>query len=167
MEIQTMIVGTELGHMLAAATRRGICAVGFGEDAKQLEAALHSEYPGAEIRHAEADLQGWVQALQEHLNGQRRQLDLPLDVQATAFQRRVWEELRKIPYSETRSYSQIAQAIGQPKAVRAVAHACACNPAALVTPCHRVLRSDGSLGGYRWGLARKEALLAREQLNPE
>ncbi|NPV75393.1 MAG: bifunctional DNA-binding transcriptional regulator/O6-methylguanine-DNA methyltransferase Ada [Anaerolineae bacterium] len=167
MEIQYAIVETYLGRMLVAATRRGVCAVSFGEEDDQLKAALRSEYPRAEIRQAEAGLREWVDALLEHLNGQRPRLDLPLDVQATAFQLRVWEELRKIPRGQTRSYSQVAQAIGQPKAVRAVARACASNPAALVNPCHRVLRSDGGLGGYRWGLARKEALLAHERLDGE
>jgi len=167
MEIQYVIVETYLGRMLVAATRRGVCAVSFGDEESQLEAALRSEYPRAEIRRAEAGLHEWVDALLEHLNGQRPRLDLPLDVQATAFQLRVWEELRKIPHGQTRSYSQVAQAIGQPKAVRAVAQACASNPAALVNPCHRVLRSDGRLGGYRWGLARKEALLAHERLDGE
>jgi len=167
MEIQYDIVDTYLGRMLVAATQRGVCAVSFGEQNEQLEADLRKEYPRAEIRRAETGLGEWAEALQEHLDGRRPQLDLPLDVQATAFQLRVWEELRRIPRGQTRSYTQVAQAIGQPRAVRAVAHACASNPAALVTPCHRVLRSDGSLGGYRWGLARKEALLAHEQSGEE
>jgi len=108
----------------------------------------------------------WVSAIVNYLQGQRPSLDLPLDVQATAFKMRVWEELRHIPYGQTRTYSQVAQAIGHPKAVRAVANACATNPAALVTPCHRVLRKDGSLGGYRWGLERKQKLLQMEKSHP-
>jgi AraC family transcriptional regulator of adaptative response/methylated-DNA-[protein]-cysteine methyltransferase len=105
----------------------------------------------------------WVSSLLDHLNGEQIHLDLPLDFQATAFQWRVWEELRAIPYGTTRSYREIARSIGHPQAVRAVARACATNPVSLVIPCHRVIRGDGSLGGYRWGLERKQALLAREK----
>ncbi len=105
----------------------------------------------------------WIHKLLDHLKGGQIHLDLPLDFQATAFQWRVWEELRAIPYGSTRSYSEIAQAIGHPKAVRAVARACATNPVSLVIPCHRVIRGDGSLGGYRWGLERKQVLLQEEQ----
>ena len=101
-------------------------------------------------------------AVVTHLDGRQPHLDLPLDVRATAFQRRVWEALRKIPYGSTRSYAEIARGIGNPKATRAVARACATNPAAIVIPCHRVVREDGDLGGYRWGLDRKRALLQRE-----
>ncbi len=104
----------------------------------------------------------WVSALLAYLSGSLPHLDLPLDVQATAFQRRVWDALQTIPYGMTRSYQDVADSIGQPEAVRAVAHACATNPVALVIPCHRVVRKDGSLGGYRWGLDRKRALLAQE-----
>jgi AraC family transcriptional regulator of adaptative response/methylated-DNA-[protein]-cysteine methyltransferase len=104
-----------------------------------------------------------VSAIVAHLSGKLPHLDLPLDVQASAFRLRVWEELRRIPYGETRTYAQVAAAIGRPAAVRAVANACAANPAALVTPCHRVVRSDGGLGGYRWGVERKEKLLLREK----
>jgi O-6-methylguanine DNA methyltransferase len=107
-------------------------------------------------------LKAWVNSILNHLNGRQPHLDLPLDVRATAFQWRVWQELLKIPYGSTRSYSDIARALGQPTAVRAVARACATNPVSLVIPCHRVLREDGSLGGYRWGLERKQTLLDRE-----
>jgi AraC family transcriptional regulator of adaptative response/methylated-DNA-[protein]-cysteine methyltransferase len=151
-----------LGHLLLAATDRGICAVRFGESESGLVEALSEEFPAADLGRAEADLGGWLSALLAYLDGQQTSLDLPLDVRATAFQRRVWEALRAIPYAATRSYGDVAAAIGQPTAVRAVAHACAQNPAALVIPCHRVVRSDGGLGGYRWGLARKRALLAQE-----
>ena len=104
----------------------------------------------------------WLRTIVKHLRGLEPRLDLPVDVQATAFQRRVWEELRNIPYGNTRTYSQIARAIGQPKANRAVARACATNPVSVVIPCHRVVRADGHLGGYRWGLNRKQTLIAQE-----
>ncbi|MEJ5203405.1 MAG: bifunctional DNA-binding transcriptional regulator/O6-methylguanine-DNA methyltransferase Ada, partial [Anaerolineales bacterium] len=162
MNIEYTIVDCPLGRMLVAATERGVCAVSFGGKDAELEKALHAEYPQANIQRGGERLNGWVQALLHHLAGTMPHLDLPLDVQASAFQRRVWEELRRIPYGERRSYAQIAEAIGQPKAVRAVARACAANPAAVIIPCHRVLRSDGTLGGYRWGLERKKALLEKE-----
>jgi O-6-methylguanine DNA methyltransferase len=104
-----------------------------------------------------------VSAVVQHLDGVNPQLDLPTDVIATAFQRRVWEALRSIPLGETRTYSEVAKSIGQPRAVRAVARACATNPTSIVVPCHRVVRTDGAMGGYRWGLGRKKALLAQEK----
>jgi AraC family transcriptional regulator of adaptative response/methylated-DNA-[protein]-cysteine methyltransferase len=107
-------------------------------------------------------MQKWVRTIVDHLRGREPHLDLPTDVQATAFQRRVWEELRRIPYGSTRTYSQVANAIGRPRAIRAVARACATNPTSIVVPCHRVVRSDGNLAGYRWGTDRKAALLKRE-----
>ena len=124
---------------------------------------LFAEFPTAEIRRDETALNQSIEALLHYLDGQQTSPDLPLDVKATAFQRRVWEELRRIPYGSTNSYSDIARKIGQPTAVRAVARACAANPVALVIPCHRVIREDGSLSGYRWGLERKQKLLAQEQ----
>lgn len=162
MRINYTIVDCPLGRLLVAATERGICAVSLGNSDAALEAALVSEYPAAEIRRDSAALSQWVSVLLKHLSGQYPHLDLPLDVQATAFQWRVWQALRAIPYSRTRSYSEIAQTIGRPTAVRAVAHACATNPVALVIPCHRAVREDGGLGGYRWGLERKRALLTQE-----
>lgn len=162
MDIRYTLVDTELGRMLVAGTARGICAVSFGEEDAALEAFLRSEYPAAELSRDDAALADWARVLVEHLSGARPQPGLPLDVVATAFQLRVWEELRRIPYGQTRSYAEVAEAIGKPQAVRAVANACAANPAVLVTPCHRVVRSDGSLGGYRWGMERKQALLERE-----
>jgi AraC family transcriptional regulator, regulatory protein of adaptative response / methylated-DNA-[protein]-cysteine methyltransferase len=151
-----------LGCMLVAATQQGICAVSFGEQDAELEHFLAVEYPAATLQRDDSFLEIWRNALLEYLNGKRWRLDLPLDVQATAFQLRVWEELRKIPYGETRTYAEVAQAIGQPQAVRAVANACAANPVVLVTPCHRVVRSDGTQGGYRWGMERKQKLLSTE-----
>jgi AraC family transcriptional regulator of adaptative response/methylated-DNA-[protein]-cysteine methyltransferase len=140
-----------------------MCALYLGNSDTELVAALLGEYPAAEFRCDNADLKVWVSSLLDHLNGEQIHLDLPLDFQATAFQWRVWEELRAIPYGSTRSYSEIARAIGHSKAVRAVARACATNPVSLVIPCHRVIREDGSLAGYRWGLERKQALLAQEK----
>ena len=126
------------------------------------QSSLRKEYPRAEIQRDRNGLEGWVGKILEHLRGREPNLDLPTDVQATAFQRRVWEELRKIPYGATRTYSQVARAIGKPTAIRAVARACATNPVSVVVPCHRVVREDGNLAGYRWGLERKLALLQHE-----
>ncbi len=152
-----------LGRVLVAATARGISAVYLGDDEAALEAELRREYPAAEIARDDAGLGRWVAALVEHLDGRRPHLDLPLDVRATAFQRQVWEALQAIPYGATRSYGEIARAIGRPTAVRAVARACATNPVSVVVPCHRVVAADGGLAGYRWGTERKRALLAKER----
>ena len=146
-----------------AATRRGVSAVYLGGSNGPLEAALREEYPAAEIYRDSNGMSHWVRALLRHLAGQQPQLDLPVDVQATAFQRRVWDTLRAIPYGSTRSYSQVARMLGRPTATRAVARACATNPVSVVVPCHRVVREDGGLGGYRWGLNRKRALLEQER----
>jgi AraC family transcriptional regulator of adaptative response/methylated-DNA-[protein]-cysteine methyltransferase len=125
--------------------------------------ALEAEFPAAEAIVPDSGTIGpALELLVAYLDGQAPHLDLPLDIQATAFQRRVWQELIAIPYGETRTYSQIAGQLGLPQGQRAVARACATNPVPLVVPCHRVLRQDGGLGGYRWGLRRKEALIARE-----
>ncbi|MCC6147753.1 MAG: methylated-DNA--[protein]-cysteine S-methyltransferase [Anaerolineaceae bacterium] len=167
MEIQYTIVDTYLGRMLVAWTERGVCALSFGDRDTVLEDALHAEYPKAVIRRAESAAHAWVELILAHLDGRQLHLDVPLDVQASAFQLRVWQELRKIPRGQIRTYTQVAEAIGRPTAIRAVAHACARNPVSLVTPCHRVVRRDGSLGGYRWGLERKSALLAHERPEEE
>jgi AraC family transcriptional regulator, regulatory protein of adaptative response / methylated-DNA-[protein]-cysteine methyltransferase len=142
---------------------RGISAVYLGDADRPLERALHEEYPKASIRRGSGTLGPWVRSIVKHLRGGERDLDLPLDVEATAFQRRVWQELQKIPYGTTKTYSQVAQALGQPTAARAVARACATNPVSIVVPCHRVVRSGGQLAGYRWGLERKRALIEQEQ----
>jgi AraC family transcriptional regulator of adaptative response/methylated-DNA-[protein]-cysteine methyltransferase len=162
MRVNYTIVDSPLGRLLVGATDRGISAVYLGESDVRLEGALKKEYPRAEIRRDRNGLEGWVSKILEHLRGREPNLDLPTDVQATAFQRRVWEELRRIPYGTTRTYSQVARAIGQPAAVRAVARACATNPVSVVVPCHRVVRGDGKLAGYRWGVERKQALLEHE-----
>ena len=163
MRIGYTIAGSPLGRLLVAATERGVCAVSLGDSDARLETALRAEYPEAEIHRDERGLGTWVGALTSYLEGVRPHLALPLDIQATAFQHRVWETLQAIPYGETRSYAEIARAIGRPTGARAVARACATNPVSLVIPCHRVVRGDGGLGGYRWGLERKRALLDRER----
>jgi AraC family transcriptional regulator of adaptative response/methylated-DNA-[protein]-cysteine methyltransferase len=162
MKIHYTIVSSPLGRLLVGATDRGISALYLGNDDGPLADSLRKEYPRAEIRRDRNGLEGWVGKILQHLRGREPNLDLPTDVQATAFQRRVWEELRKIPYGTTRTYSQVARAIGKPKAIRAVARACATNPVSVVVPCHRVVREDGNLAGYRWGLERKQALLEHE-----
>jgi AraC family transcriptional regulator of adaptative response/methylated-DNA-[protein]-cysteine methyltransferase len=163
MHIYYTIVDSSFGRLLVAGTDRGICSVCIGDDDKILEATLLSEYPAASIERDEEVLNEWVHELLRHLAGQQPHLDLPIDIRATAFQWRVWEELRRIPYGETRSYSQIARALGDPNKARAVANACANNPIAIVVPCHRIVREDGNSGGYRWGAERKQHLLEQEQ----
>jgi AraC family transcriptional regulator of adaptative response/methylated-DNA-[protein]-cysteine methyltransferase len=151
--------------LLVAATERGVCAVKLGDSDFALANDLTKEYPSAEIHRSDSMLSESVDKLLNYLAGEQPDLQLPLDIQATAFQWRVWENLRAIPYGETRSYGEVAKAMGQPTAVRAVARACATNPVAMVIPCHRVIREDQSLGGYRWGLERKDALLEQEKHN--
>jgi AraC family transcriptional regulator of adaptative response/methylated-DNA-[protein]-cysteine methyltransferase len=167
MRIIYTIAKCSLGRLLVAATARGVCSVALGDSDSELERALLAEYPKASIDKKDTaispSLNLWLSKVLEYLNGKTPRVDLPLDLQATAFQWRVWEELRRIPLGETRSYQEIAKAIGKPKAVRAVASACAGNHVALVIPCHRVIREDKSLGGYRWGLKRKEELLVLEK----
>jgi len=158
------IATTPIGRMMLAATEQGICSIRFGDAAATLEHDLHIEYPKAEIIRADAKLAEQVKALRAILDGESA-VSLPLDIQATAFQRRVWEALRRIPRGATKSYSKIAADIGQPKAARAVARACATNPVAVAIPCHRVVREDGAVGGYRWGVERKKKLLALEAAN--
>ncbi|MFZ0977824.1 MAG: bifunctional DNA-binding transcriptional regulator/O6-methylguanine-DNA methyltransferase Ada [Candidatus Acidiferrales bacterium] len=165
MHIDYTIVDSPLGRLLVGATDRGISALYLGESDAALRTAIEKEYPRAELRRDDDgpdSLGEWVEKILAHLRGQKPHLDLPTDVQATAFQRRVWEELRRIPYGTTRTYTQVARAIGNPAAVRAVARACATNPVSVVVPCHRVVREDGNLAGYRWGIGRKQALLEHE-----
>jgi AraC family transcriptional regulator of adaptative response/methylated-DNA-[protein]-cysteine methyltransferase len=162
MRIHYTIADSPLGRLLVGATDRGISALYLGESDAQLEAAIQKEYPRAEIRRDRNGMEGWIESILAHLRGREPHLNLPTDVQATAFQRRVWEELRRIPYGATRTYSEVARAIGRPKAIRAVARACATNPVSVVVPCHRVVREDGNLAGYRWGVERKRVLLEHE-----
>jgi len=163
MKINYMIVDSPLGKMLVAATEKGICAVSFGDDAESLREELAEEFFSAEIEDNDAALKNAVNAILKSLDGEKTILTLPLDLRASAFQMRVWSELRKIPFGETRSYKEIAEAVGNPNAVRAVARACATNPVALVNPCHRVIGSDGKLSGYRWGIERKKKILDHEK----
>jgi AraC family transcriptional regulator of adaptative response/methylated-DNA-[protein]-cysteine methyltransferase len=148
-------------HQYAAGHRLERFKESLKDEETVTEALYEAGYLSSRQRN-DADLGPWVTTLLSYLNGGQPHFDLPLDVQATAFQRRVWESLQTIPYGSTRSYQKVAEVIGQPAAVRAVARACATNPVALVIPCHRVIREDGTLGGYRWGLARKQALLDME-----
>jgi AraC family transcriptional regulator of adaptative response/methylated-DNA-[protein]-cysteine methyltransferase len=161
--IRYVCADSPLGRMLIAATDRGICSIQFARNDSELIVGLKREFPFAVRKMDEGGLQSWVDALLRHMRGKDLDASLPLDIRATAFQRRVWAYLQSIPFGATKSYSQVAKAIGQPSACRAVARACATNPVAVAIPCHRVVREDGSMGGYRWGIARKKALLEIEQ----
>lgn len=163
MQIAYSIVTSAVGRVLIAATENGVCAVKIGEHEPALVRELEREYPSAQITVNAKPHSEWITAIAKHLRGDSPSLDLPIDVQATAFQWKVWRELQRIPYGETRAYSEIAQRIGKPKAVRAVASACARNPVAILVPCHRVVPAAGGTGEYRWGAERKEALLAGEK----
>jgi len=165
MRIQWSLVDTALGTALVAATQRGICAIELGEEAEALEQRLRQEFPRADIERVDAGrdelLAPRLQAVADRLAG--LQADVPLDLMGSSFQQRVWEALTKLPAGETISYADLARRLDAPQAARAVASACARNRVAVVVPCHRVIRGDGSLGGYRWGLPRKRQLLEREQ----
>ena len=152
-----------IGRMLIAATDRGICSIQFGRSDAELIEGLKREFPFATRKMDEGTIRPWLEALLGKIGGSDLDCSLPVDIRATAFQRRVWTHLQSIPFGETKTYSQVAKAIGHPKACRAVARACATNPVAVAIPCHRVVRGDGSLGGYRWGIGRKKALLALER----
>jgi AraC family transcriptional regulator of adaptative response/methylated-DNA-[protein]-cysteine methyltransferase len=158
---------SRLGRLLLAASGSGICSIQFGDSESAVEQAIRREYPQAELRRDPVGLRSWTEALLQHLDGREPALSLPLDIQATAFQRKVWKYLMSLPYGSTRSYGQVARDVGEPRASRAVARACASNPVAIAIPCHRVVREDGGLGGYRWGLKRKQALLRLEQRRAE
>lgn len=166
MRIGYTVVLSHLGYVLVAATERGVAAVRFGDSEQALEADLAREYPKAELTRDDEQLRPWVTLLLHSLQGQPSPQPVPLDVQATTFQWKVWQALRAIPTGQTRSYHEIAEAIGQPTAARAVAQACATNPVAVFIPCHRVIRNNGQLGGYRWGIERKQQLLAHEHAAP-
>jgi AraC family transcriptional regulator, regulatory protein of adaptative response / methylated-DNA-[protein]-cysteine methyltransferase len=161
--IRFATVETPLGWALVAASRRGICMTALGDDRDSLGAALRQRFPAAAISGEDARLGDWAQSVLRCITAPGETLDLPLDIRGTAFQARVWRALQKIPLGQTATYGEIAAALGRPKAVRAVGRACGANPLALLVPCHRVIRKDGDLGGYRWGLARKRALLDRER----
>ena len=163
MKLSYVTTKAAMGTVLVAATQRGVSAVYLGDNAHALVSELKAEYPKAEILPASSAGGHWVKEIAGRIAGKPPRTDVPLDVQATAFQRRVWQELQRIPQGTTRTYSQVAQAIGSPRAVRAVAQACATNPVCIVVPCHRVIRQDGNLAGYRWGLSRKEKLLEQDR----
>ena len=161
--VRFTITSSPLGRMLIAATDKGICAIQFADSDDALQQGLMREFPFAARKRDDAALAQWRVSLAQLMNGQDAHPSLPLDIRATAFQRRVWEHLQRIPRGETQSYSAVAKKLGMPKATRAVARACATNPVAIAIPCHRVVREDGELGGYRWGIERKEQLLAMEK----
>jgi AraC family transcriptional regulator of adaptative response/methylated-DNA-[protein]-cysteine methyltransferase len=160
-DVQYVTVRTPLGRLLIAATPRGVCAVTLGDRVRALVENLRREYPRARVSKGHPALAEWARAIVRQLD-HPAPLDLPLDVRATAFQWKVWRALQAIPAGETRTYREVARSIGQPSAARAVARACATNPVCLVVPCHRVVQAGGGLGGYRWGIQRKQALLAKE-----
>lgn len=163
MRIHFTVTGSPLGRLLVAATPRGVCAVMLGETDAELEKELHREYPRAEVLDGDTRLAEWVSSIVASLAGRNEAVLVPLDLPGTAFQWKVWGALRRIPAGATRSYREVAAAIGRPTAARAIARACATNNAAIAIPCHRVVREDGELGGYRWGLERKRKLLAAER----
>ena len=156
-------VTSPFGRLLVAVTQRGVCAVRMGDTDAEVEKDLRAEFPAATIHRDDSALREPVKKILNHLTNKEPQLDLPLDIRSTAFQRQVWEQLRAIPYGQTVSYGEVAKALGKPGAVRAVGRACATNPVALVIPCHRVVREDQTLGGYRWGLERKQKLIDHER----
>jgi AraC family transcriptional regulator of adaptative response/methylated-DNA-[protein]-cysteine methyltransferase len=161
--IRFTIVSTWLGWAMVAATERGICMTALGDNRASLETELRRRFPAAQLQPADAALSGWAERVVRYITRPGDTLDLPLDIRGTAFQARVWRALQKITPGRTATYSDIAAALGQPRAVRAVAQACASNKLAVVVPCHRVVRRDGDLAGYRWGVERKRALLAKER----
>ena len=163
MRIEYTIVDSPFGKLLVGATERGVCAVALGDSSEALVTALRADFPRADIERGDDTHRDWVEEIVGNIGGGNVGLNVPLDVQGTAFQKQVWSLLRKIPPGRTRSYGEIAAALGNPRATRAVARACASNRIALVIPCHRVVRTDGAVGGYKWGTKRKQALLARER----
>ena len=165
--IRYTITDCPLGRLLLAGTEKGVCAVYLGDTDGPLETELKREFHAATLAHDDDALSHWAGQVRVHLQGGLPHLDLPLDVRATAFQWSVWQQLQAIPRGQTRTYRQVAEALGQPTAARAVARACATNPVSVIVPCHRVIRGDGGLGGYRWGLHRKQALLDKEQEDPQ
>ena len=166
--IAYITVATTLGRLLVAATERGVCRVALADNAGLLEQDLLAEFPNARVvEDRSGKIHGWVTAILAYLERGEANLAVPLDIRATAFQRRVWQELQKIPFGATRTYADVARRIGQPTAVRAVARACSMNPAALVIPCHRVVSTSGETGGYRWGVDRKKSLLEMESADKQ
>jgi AraC family transcriptional regulator of adaptative response/methylated-DNA-[protein]-cysteine methyltransferase len=162
-QIRSATAHSALGWLLVAASKKGICMIEFGESRSQLRAKLRERFAGAALEPADAKLDRWLQRIVDYLRVPAGSLELPLDVQGTVFQQQVWQILQSIPAGETITYAQVAQRLGNPSAVRAVARAIASNRVAVAIPCHRVIGSDGELRGYRWGIERKQTLLKREQ----
>ncbi len=160
--IRYTVTTSVLGWVLIGATESGICAIDLGDSPDILKSRLHENFPKAVIQESNDDVNDWVKQVLAHLENPHRRLNLPLDIQGTAFQRQVWQALREIPIGATASYGEIAESIGHPKAARAVARACASNEIAVVVPCHRVVKKNGELGGYRWGAEIKRIVLKRE-----
>ncbi len=165
LRIRSTTLHTSAGILLVAATDRGLCAVTLGDSAGSLERGLRAEYPEARFEPADDQLGRWTAAVVARLEGTGTAERLPLDVRGTAFQRQVWEALQRIPRGTTRTYGEIAREIGRPSAARAVGRACGSNRLAVVIPCHRAVRGDGELGGYRWGRQRKQEILRKESVN--
>jgi AraC family transcriptional regulator of adaptative response/methylated-DNA-[protein]-cysteine methyltransferase len=163
MTIEFVTTKTSLGWLLVAASDEGICCIEIGDTKIELQESVVRRFPAASIAKGSKALEKWISIVANYVELPARGIDLPLHIKGTAFQRRVWRALQDIPIGETRSYTEVATSIGEPKAVRAVAQACGANAIALAIPCHRVVRTDGSLGGYRWGTDRKTTLLQREQ----
>jgi AraC family transcriptional regulator of adaptative response/methylated-DNA-[protein]-cysteine methyltransferase len=161
LEIRYTVVPSVLGGVLVGRTEKGVCAV-LLDDAERLAGALATEFPRARLLRDDEGLRDWADAIVGAVAGRTLTAEIPLDLQGTDFQRRVWAELQRVPVGETASYAEIAARIGRPTATRAVAGACAGNHAAVIVPCHRVVRTDGGLGGYKWGVGRKRALLDSE-----
>jgi AraC family transcriptional regulator of adaptative response/methylated-DNA-[protein]-cysteine methyltransferase len=161
--IRYAFTDSPLGRMLVAATEKGICAIQFGDTDNELTEGLKREFPFAIRKREDESMRSWTNVVLRQISGHKLNRSLPLDIQATAFQRRVWAHLQSLPFGTTQSYGEVAQAIGQPNAARAVARACASNRIAVAIPCHRVVRGDGDVGGYRWGAERKRTLLQLEQ----
>lgn len=160
--IHYVVVACDLGYLAVATTEHGVCHISLGDDPDALRNTIAEGFPAAVLSPDDTGLAEAVALITAYIDGDQTEVNLPLDIQATAFQRQVWEALRRIPYGATRTYAELAEMIGRPSAARAVANACGKNPVALTIPCHRIVRADGSMGGYRWGLERKAALLARE-----
>lgn len=165
--IRYTFADSPLGRMLVAATDKGICAIQFADTDGELTEGLKREFPFAVRKRDDESMQSWTKTLLGQMEGHKLNASLPLDIQATAFQRRVWTHLQSLPFGTTQSYAKVAKEIGQPTAARAVARACATNPVAVAIPCHRVVREDGGMGGYRWGIQRKESLLQLERQKAE
>jgi AraC family transcriptional regulator of adaptative response/methylated-DNA-[protein]-cysteine methyltransferase len=160
--IRYTLTDCALGRLLIAWTDRGVCTIKLGDSDRTLEAELRRQHARGQVDKEDCRSCPWVNEVKNHLEGRQKKLDVPVDLHGTPFQRQVWNELRRIPYGQTRTYRDIAVAVGKPNAARAVGQACGCNPVALIIPCHRVVASGGGLGGFGWGLDRKRFLLERE-----